>query len=342
MAKVSIQIVTWNSMRYIFDCLESIIRQSFRDFSILVIDNASSDGTVEFIRGHYPSVSVLQNFKNLGFCKANNQGIQLASGDYILVMNPDVILADDFLEKLISSADRHPYAGSFGGKTLKLFSQPIDQQDQEGLRKIIKSDIIDSAGLAIFKNRKVVNRGEGQKDAGQYDEVEQVFGLSGSCVLYRRKALEEVKIKSEYFDDNFFAYKEDIDLAWRLQLCGHSGWYFPEAVCYHRRSLSSVKTGGLKALVQSRRKISKTLKSASLRNHCLMLVKNDQWPNIILALPWFLFRQAEIFIYILVFELFQCRGFVKFLQFLPETLSKRKIIMANKKVKARDIRKWFK
>jgi len=107
MAKVSIQIITWNSLRFIFDCLESLMRQSYRDFSILIIDNGSDDGTVEFIRSQYPTVSVLQNFKNLGFAKANNQGIQLAKGDYVLVMNPDVILDNDFLQQLVIFADQH-------------------------------------------------------------------------------------------------------------------------------------------------------------------------------------------------------------------------------------------
>lgn len=162
MTKVSVQIVTWNSLRYIFDCLESLMRQNFRDFSVLIIDNGSDDGTVQFVRSHYPTVSVLQNFKNLGFSRANNQGILLAKSQYVLVLNPDVILTDDFLQNLVAFADQQPKGGSFGGKILKLHSEAINLDDQMGPREAIKSDIIDAAGLEIFKSRRVINRGEGK------------------------------------------------------------------------------------------------------------------------------------------------------------------------------------
>ena len=224
MAKVQVQIVTWNSLRYMVDCLESLMRQTFRDFSVLVIDNASEDGTVEFIRSYYPEVSILQNFKNFGFSKANNQGIAFAKSDYVLVMNPDVILTDEFLEKLVSFADQYQNGGSYGGKILKIFSEAVDQNEVEGLREVVKSNIFDSTGLQIFKSRRAVNRGEGQKDQGQYDKTQEVFGLSGACVLYRLAALQDTMIRNEYFDQDFFTYKEDIDLAWRLRLYGWSNW----------------------------------------------------------------------------------------------------------------------
>lgn len=341
MAKVSIQIVTWNSMRYIMDCLESLMKQTFRDFSILIIDNGSDDGTVEFIRSQYPTVSVLQNFRNLGFSKANNQGIQLASGEYVLVMNPDVILTDDFLQNLVFFADQHPEGGSFGGKVLKLFSEAIDKQDESGLREVVKSDVVDATGLQIFKSRKIVNRGENEKDSGQYDRIEEIFGISGACVLYRRSALGEVMVKNEFFDQDFFTYKEDIDLAWRLRLYGWLSWYYPSAVCYHHRRLVSYEGQGVKKIFSHRKDISKMLRSLSFRNHHLLLVKNDQLLNIILTLPWALPRELKVLIYALIFEPFQLKSLIQVFQLLPNILLKRRVIMAHKKVQPREIRKWF-
>ncbi len=342
MAKVNVQIVTWNSLRYIFDCLESLMRQNFRDFSVLIIDNGSDDGTVEFIRSNYPTVSILQNFKNLGFSKANNQGIQLAKGEYVLVMNPDVILANDFLQDLVVFANQHPEGASFGGKVLKLSSEAIDDNDQAGLREVVKSNVIDSSGLEIGKTRQIVNRGEGQKDNSQYDRIQEVFGISGACVLYRRAALEEVMIKNEFFDQDFFAYKEDVDLAWRLRLYGWSSWYLPTAICYHYRRLSSIQDKGFKKIVANRREVSKMLRLLSFRNHHLMLVKNDQWLNIILTLPWCLGYELKILFYALIFEPFQYKNFVHFFKLLPAALLKRRVIMAHKKVQPREIRRWFK
>lgn len=342
MAKVTVQIVTWNSMRYILDCLESLMRQSFRDFSILVIDNSSDDGTVKFIRSQYPTVSILENFKNLGFSKANNQGIKLAKGEYVLVMNPDVILADNFLQNLINFADQHPEAASFGSKVLKLFTEAIDANDQAGLREVVKSDIFDSTGLEAYKSRKVINRGEGIKDKGQYDRAQEVFGISGNCALYRKSALDEIIVKDEFFDQDFFAYKEDIDLAWRLRLYGWQSWYIPDTVCYHHRRLTRNEGKGIKGTMKQRRDVSKMLRALSFRNHHLMIIKNDQLLNIILTLPWLLLREIKVVFYALIFEPFQYKSIIRFFQLLPKMLLKRRVIMAHKKTQPREIRKWFK
>lgn len=342
MAKVSIQIVTWNSLRYIFDCLESLLRQNFRDFSVLVIDNGSEDGTVEFIRTYYPTVSILQNFKNLGFAKANNQGIQLAKSEYILVLNPDVILTENFLDNLITFADQHPEGGSFGGKILKLYSEAVDNNDEGGLRKAIKSKVIDSAGLQIFKSRQVINRGEGQKDVGQYERLEEVFGISGACGLYRKEALNDLMVKNEYFDQDFFTYKEDIDLGWRLRLYGFASWYIPSAVCYHHRRFSSNQNKRFLGALKSRQDISRLIRIASFKNHHLTILKNDQWVNIFLTLPWFIWREIILIFYNLIFEPFQWRGLIEFFRQLPNAILKREIIMAHRKVSPREIRKWFK
>ena len=341
MTKVSIQIVTWNSSRYIGDCLNSLSAQTFTDFSVLVIDNASSDGTVEFVREHYPTAAVLQNFKNLGYAKANNQGIKLAKSPYVLVLNPDILLEPDFLARLVVLADQQPQGGSFGGKLLKLKSRAIDQADQAGLRQAVKSDLIDSTGLLIYRSRKVVNRGEGQKDQGQYDRPEEVFGLSGAAVLYRRSALEAVAINHQYFDEDFFAYKEDIDLAWRWRLYGFSAWYLPTSVGYHYRQLAAAAPSSLKKIRQHRRAVSRQLRSASLKNHQLMLIKNDQGLNIILTLPWFLARQLGIIGYVLFFEFFQWQTLITFLRQVPAALVKRRVIMAHKRTTPRQIRRWF-
>jgi GT2 family glycosyltransferase len=341
MAKVSVQIVTWNSLRYIEDCLNSLQEQTFKDFSVLVVDNGSSDGTVEFVRSHFPTASVLQNFKNIGFAKANNQGIQFAQSEYVLVLNPDVIVTPDFLTAIIRFADQQPAGGSFGGKILKLKSEAIDRDEPAGLRKAVKSDIIDSTGLAIYRSRKVVNRGEGERDTSQYDRTEEVFGLTGACVVYRKTALADVALGKEYFDNDFFAYKEDIDLAWRLRLYGWSSWYLPSAICYHYRQLASAEIQSIKTVRRHRKLVSRILRSASLKNHFLLLIKNDQGLNILLTMPWFLARQTGLLLYSLLLEPFQWRTLGIFFGQLPAALHKRRIIMAHKKAGPRQIRQWF-
>lgn len=342
MSKVSVQIVTWNSINYIGECLDALAGQIYTNFGVLVIDNASNDQTVEFVRGNFPTVAVLENFKNTGYSKANNQGIRLAKSEYVLVMNPDVVLEPDFLEILVKFADEHPEAGSFCGKTYKLRSQILDDHnDESGLRESIKTDIIDSTGLVMHKSRKEENRGEGQNDEGQFERAEEIFGASGACVLYRKEALDEVMINHETFDQDFFAYKEDVDLAWRLQLYGWQSWYNPGSIAYHHRGLPSSGGKQMKKIIKHRREVSKFLRSLSYRNHKLMLVKNDQFINIVLASPWLAGREIASLFYVVFFEPFLFKSLAQFFKLLPKALLKRKIIMAHRKVTPSDIRRWF-
>ncbi|RJQ30530.1 glycosyltransferase family 2 protein [Candidatus Parcubacteria bacterium] len=341
--EVSVIIVTWNSMRYIFDCFESLIHQTFRDFSVTVIDNGSYDGTVEFIRTHYPNIYILQNFKNLGFSRAYNQGIRLSSSPYVLVMNDDVVLNENFLFELVGFARMHVKAGSLGGKMLKLYTGEINVSERAGgLKELIKTDKIDSAGLKIYKSRRVINRGEHQQDVGQFDRTEEVFGISGACVLFRKEALEDIKIKDEYFDQDFFAYKEDIDIAWRLRLYGWENYYVPAAVGYHHRRLGGSAKSDSWALARHRQKLPRLLRHYSFRNHHLMLVKNLLLVNVFRHLIYIGWYEIKLLCYVIFFEPFLIKSLLSFFRQLPNALLKRNVIMGHRKISPQQIRIWFK
>ena len=277
MPKLSVQIVTYNSLKFLEDCLESLLNQTFKDFQVLVIDNYSTDGTLNFLKEKYPGIFIFRNSKNVGFAKAHNQGFTLINGDYILVLNPDVILEPNFLEKLLAAAEKKKAGFSFGGKLLK-----IKTGNQE-LGKKIKTKIIDSTGLKIYSWGQFRDRGEGEEDKGQYDKKKDVFGISGACVLYRRKFLKEIG----FFDEDFFAYKEDVDLSWRAQLFGFSSFYVPEAVAYHYRQ------------APKERRLSQTplISFYSFRNGLFLILKNAHWQNIILYSPL-------IFAYLLIKKIY--------------------------------------
>ncbi len=339
---VTILIVTWNSMNYLYDCLQSLSRQTFKNFSIIIIDNGSSDGTVEYVRKNYPAVSILQNFRNMGFSYANNQGIKLAKSPYVLALNPDIIINDDFLEQIVQCAKKHPNAGSVCGKLFKLSSSQIDPEiSGKGLRTPIKSDVLDAAGLILLKSRKALNRGEGDKDNDNYQKEIQVFGASGCCALYRKNALQDVMLFNEYFDEDFFTYKEDVDLAWRLRLYGWESWYTPLAVGYHYRGFSSSKEKTTKKIIESRQKVSKAIRSLSFINHHLMIVKNELLPLFFINFFPIFFYELRVFLYILFFESFQIKNFNNIIANMPKMMKKRKIIMSSKKLNAKEMRQWF-
>jgi len=346
--KVSINIVAYNGLKYADDCLKSIYNQTFRDFKVLVVDNASVDGAADYIRKNYPEVTVLQNFKNLGFAKAHNQAIKFWDSDYVLIANQDVILTPTYLEKLVSFADKHPEAGSFGGKTLKLTNNE---------EKKLGPEIIDSVGLAATKACRFYDKGAGEEDKGQFDQTEEVFGLSGNLVLYRRSALEAVKLNNyksregfkfttdfnyfEYFDEDFFLYKEDIDLAWRLRLNGWAAQYLPSAESYHYRSASAKATLTDWAIAKNRRSKARFINQLSYRNHLLTLVKNQDLKNLILHFPWIFFYELKKFCYVLILETKTLKSLGQFFKLLPNILQKRKQIKKITKVSSKEIKKWF-
>ena len=286
MSKVSIQIVTWNSLRFLPDCLESIFNQTFRDWTVLIIDNGSGDHSAEYVEKNWPQVKVLKNSRNLGFSRAHNQGIASTDSEYVLVMNPDVVLEPEFLTEIVAIADKKKRVASFAPKLLKMKFIHIDHcdhttQEQQGSGAminpdwcIIKTDLIDSTGLAMKKTRRFIDRGEGTKDEGQYDKQTDIFGASGACVLYRRKSLldakmKDVGIREEYFDEDFFAYQEDIDLAWRLKWRGWRALFVPSAIAYHVRQISATH----------RFQKSNFVNFLSYRNHLWLLLKNETFIN---------------------------------------------------------------
>ncbi|MDD2646661.1 MAG: glycosyltransferase family 2 protein [Patescibacteria group bacterium] len=324
MVKVSIQIVTWNSLRFLPDCLESIFNQTFRDFSILIIDNASSDHSVGYLIRNWPQVKILKNSRNCGYARAHNQGILATDSEYVLVLNPDVILEPDFLEKIINEVDKQKKIGSFAPKLLKMKFSHIDHgehQEQQGAGAAInpdwcvtKTDILDSTGLAIRRTRRVVDRGEGEVDKKQYDKLFDIFGVSGACVLYRRKALDDIKLKifshyssapsasrfsmgerrksafrNEYFDEDFHSYQEDIDLAWRLKWRNWGALYVPEAIAYHVRQVSAMK----------RFNKSSWVNFLSYRNHLWLLIKNEPIANFLKDIFHIFFYQSIKILYLL-------------------------------------------
>ncbi len=345
MARVAINIVTWNSLKYLPEALESISRQTYRDFSVLIIDNASADGTIEYVRSEHPEVGVLRNTHNLGFCRAHNQGIAYAKahlkGDrgepLVLITNPDILLEPDFLERLVKEIDRRPECGSAGGKLLKVYKKGGGE-----LAETVRTDVIDTTGLKIFKSRRLVDRGAGETEAeGRYDRIEEVFGVSGAVALYRLAALDDVAVRGEYFDEDFFAYKEDIDLAWRLRLRGWSALYVPWARAYHYRTAAGSERATARQIAAGRRGRSRLVNFLSYRNHKLTLTKDDHCRNRLLHLPWILPYEAGKFIYLLFLEPATLAAIPGFLKLWPRVRAKRRIIMKEARVKARDIRRWM-
>ena len=341
--KVTIIIPTFNCQIYIAHCLNSIFDQTYRDFQVLIVDNNSQDGTADFIRRNYPQANIIQNSKNLGFAKANNQGFRMTKTDFILLCNQDIILEPSWLEAMMHAADDERYLryGSFGGRLLKLKSINIEVGDFE------KTDKIDSCGLLVLKSHRVVELGAGEH-RDKFLQRQEVFGQSGALALLRREALEKVMIKNEdhpngdYFDGDFIFYKEDVDLAWRLQLSGWSSLLVPEAVAYHLRTLSGSEEDNIGRIIKSRSHKPHLAKYYSYRNHFLILFSDEFSANLLRYLPWIFWYELVKFFYILFFEPYSLLAIAKLLALSGRIRRKRKFIFSSARLGAKEISRWYK
>jgi GT2 family glycosyltransferase len=282
--KVSINIVNWNGLRLIGNCIESIKLQTYKNIEINIIDNNSSDGSVDFITAKYPDITLIKNNYNEGFSKAHNQAIRISSGDYILPLNFDIVLTPTFVEEMVKAIEFSNEVGIVSGKLFVL-------KDGE------KTNIIDSTGVSM-KGMFPADRGQNEIDSGKYDKTESVFGASGAAPLFSRIMLEDIKIGSEYFDEDLYIYVEDVDLCWRAQLYGWKTLYTPLAIAYHHRGATRQNNSVMKMdylLLGYRNRYWAIIKNAVLSNlirniSSIILVEMEFYVNNIRQRNYFVFK----------------------------------------------------
>jgi GT2 family glycosyltransferase len=306
--------VTWNSLEDLPSCLEALDRQTVSDFELIVVDNASKDGSSEFIKQHYPDALLFKNHRNEGFCRAHNKAIRISRGEFVMPLNPDVVMTPIYIQEMIDALVVDDNAGIAAGKLY-----------------LPGGDILDGAGLAVNKARRQYLRGHLSKDDGKFDIPEYVFGADGAAPLYRRTMLEDIKLDDEYFDEDFFAHKEDLDLSWRAQLYGWKCKYVPTAVAYHDRKFKP----------EARKQMSSVIKLHAVKNRYLAILKNESPMLFLRHLPYILWYDLKILGYLVLFERSSLWGILKFFRDLFRTLQKRKWIMERKQVSNRYMLQWF-
>ncbi len=252
----SVVIPNWNGQRFLQICLDALLAQTYTPLEIIVVDNASHDGSQAFIKSHYPQVRLIELPENRGFTGACNAGMQAAQGDYIALLNNDTEVDSKWAAAVVAAFEQHPEVGIVASKML-LFD---------------RRDHIHTAGDGFTVDGRPFNRGVWQKDAGQFDAEEYVFSACGGSSAYRRELLDDVGL----LDDDFFFSLEDIDLAWRAQLWGWRTLYTPQAVVYHHLSATG---GGVTASYYDGRNLLyvlvKNLPSALWRKHGVAILRQQ-------------------------------------------------------------------
>jgi len=318
---VSVTLVTYNSGRFIRRCLESVLEQRYPDLEIIVVDNASTDGTTDILERFENSCTIVYNEENIGFAAAQNQAIGISSGEWVLTLNPDVMLLPNFVEILMQSADADAAVGTLCGKLL-MMDASFEIPDQR---------VVDSTGMYFTPMQRHFDRGCLETDNGHYLKPEYVFGATAAAACYRREMIEDISISNEFFDPDFFTYREDADVAWRAQLLGWKCIYLPNACGYHVRKLRP----GM------RRQLPPEINMHSVKNRFLMRVKNIT-PGLYLRnfIPMTV-RDLGIVAYCLAIEHSSLKAFYLFARDFGRVLEKRRLIQQRRRVEDSYMLSWF-
>ncbi len=273
MGEIAVALANWNGLKYLERCLESVFAQTCAPGEVVIVDNGSTDGSAEWIADRYDQVHLLLNETNEGFAAGYNKAIAACSQPFVLILNTDVFLTPDFIEVTLAALAEYPEAGAATGSVF-----------QQGTGEWLNS------GFFLRPQMRT-------EHSANLDRAEAVFGCSGALILFRREMLEDIRIEGQYFDEAYFSYGEDIDLAWRAQLLGWQARFAPGAKAHHVGSGSSD---------ERLRFVDKPafLQRHLLKNRYLTLVKNTStgvlpyvllpfilaeplvWLFLLLRLPW--------------------------------------------------------
>lgn len=301
--KVSVSIVNYCGRELLAECLASVGRQTCPPLETVVVDNASDDGSAEFVRESFPWARVIENGRNELFCRAQNTGIGSTSGEYVLILNNDVVLHEDFIAEAVKAMEADPRVGAVTGKVFRMDGRTLD-----------------TTGLFKGRDRRPVERGYGRPDEGRFDGPEYVFGAGGVCPLYRRECLDDTAPGGEYFDPGYGAFYEDLDLAWRAHRNGWRAFYAPRAVAWHHRGATAQRgksgrgdkgqyRGVFSGFAYAR--LPDFLKARLLLNRYKTMIRNDRLPEFIRDLPWIFLYDLRLWGFTLLFSPGAVPDFVK-------------------------------
>lgn len=214
MKKVSIIIVNWNGLHHLKKCLPSLKKINYPNYEIILVDNGSTDESIDYIKSKFSEIKVVKNKKNLGFAGGNNSGLRLVLGEYVLLLNNDTLVKKNFLTKLVTKIEQSDDTGIVQSKILSM----------DDNRKL------DSVGAFFTNTGFLYHHGYLQSDAQKFDKTKYLYTAKGACMLIRKKLINKIGL----FDDQFFAYFEETDFCHRAWLAGYKVVYAPESIIYHK------------------------------------------------------------------------------------------------------------
>ena len=338
MTIISINLLRWSTpWEEVQQCVAAVLNSDFRDFKVTYTENPhlSAPSLMEEVQRHFGSddrLNILRNDSNLGYAGAHNRFFAESDSELLMVLNPDAVIDPLFLQNIIKPFS-DPTVGAATGKMLK------PQLAVNGER------ILDGTGIEIYRSRRARERGQLEPDHGQYDDNRIVFGVSGTAAVYRRTALEAIKLgEADYFDPDFFAYWEDFDLSWRLRLCGFECVYVPDAIVEHGRVAGASLEGvsNFSMFVKHQQSFPLWVRQRNWINRLFAIIKNDFGWCLYRDLPRIIAREVGMLIFILFFMPDTLFAVPKAFSLLPRMLRRRTVIQSLRTIDSSDVRKFLK
>ncbi|MDP2656152.1 MAG: glycosyltransferase family 2 protein [bacterium] len=322
MAKVTISMVTYNAVGYLPYALPTLNALLEEDVRLVILDNASTDESVAYIKKHAPHTTLILSEKNNGFGVGHNEVIRQSESDYVMLFNQDMIIEPDYVRECVVFLENNPAVASVSGI--------LQRAQWNGDGRIKKTEDIDTCGIRIKKSHNVKD----ERHVVSWSEPFEIFGPSGACAMYRRTALEDIAIdidgRHEYFDEDFFMYKEDVDIAYRLHWRNWTSYCVPSARAYHFRTKGD-------ALIRTNKKVNYW----SYRNHWYMLKKNLSGGVFARCFPFITLYETAKLCYLLVMERATLAGIKDMWKLRKKMTTKRTKIMSRRFVNNHEIMKFL-
>lgn len=303
---VSVIVANWNGCHHLEKCLTALSAQTYPEIEIIVVDNGSTDESVTWVAKHFPGVRLICNPHNRGFAAASNEGIQAGRGAYLALLNNDTQVAPDWLAELVAAIELDPRIGMVASRML--FAD--------------ETRMINSTGICLDRSGIVWDRSAGEVDRSAERVPVEIFGACAGAALYRRVLFDEIGL----FDEEFFAYLEDVDLSWRARWWGWKAVYAPGAKVYHIHSATAHEGSRFKTYLLAKNKI-------------YLLAKNYPFPHLLIFLPTILFYEVLSLGFAALNGVggSAWQGRLAGLRALPIAMRKRRALWAGPHASARDV-----
>ncbi|CAN5789936.1 hypothetical protein BH23CHL8_BH23CHL8_09810 [soil metagenome] len=333
---MTVSLVTFEGQAWLPGCLAALGAQELSDYELIAHDNGSRDASLALLEeaAHGdPRVRVRASAENLGFCVPHDRAIAEARGQHVLLLNQDVELDPGFLAAAVRALDDHPEAASIQGR-VRLLASP-------GRRL----DVLDTTGLVMARDRRAFSRARGQVDGPEQSLAGPVWGADGPAPVYRMSALWGARLPGsegpwEVLDRDFYIFKEDVDLAWRLRRLGWGAWYEPDAVAWHARGTGDSGASGPLGIARANRAITSAARARSWRNQRLMQIKNEDLRGYLRDLPWIVVREALTLAFLVAVDPRALAAVVELVRAAPSALRKRRALGARIKRSSRSSHRW--